>query len=485
MKVAAETFAILPKLGSEGRSLSAAPVERIFSPLKTTVTLIESGGERVCLISSHFMTHYYYFSNLLRQRVSEKLGLPMERVLDFSSHNHCTVKLVEQQYQFGRRNRDLWMDPAELSDEGRELIDRAADIAEKLPDRLEAVEVRWGLGHERRISHNRKGHWADGSTYLMREIDRLKLGEDFNGDIDDDAAVVGFFGPDDKPRCFLTWFTAHPVTAFNPEHPVVFGEFSQVACDLLSDTFDGVPVGFLQGCAGDVNSKGLLADKPIEQSVRDATYYGHCLAQTWLDAISRPTVSESQSLGFAKRIVELPFTDVPPVEELESSIADMQRFMERCDSGDPDTETCQGLNFPPNMSPNYRGLLVKPLLEWAQWARAFHTENRLGEAPKSAEFEVASIRVGDVGVVGLSCEPFDGIGRQIKRGAPTALTLPCGYMHDTCLAYVPDSGNNGDKEYMSAFYRYTTSLLPYANPAGDRLAEVGVEQLNSLTGVSV
>jgi hypothetical protein len=60
-------------MGSVGRSLTAAKVERIFSPLKTTVTLIEAEGERLCIISSHFMTHYYRFSNLLRQRVSERL----------------------------------------------------------------------------------------------------------------------------------------------------------------------------------------------------------------------------------------------------------------------------------------------------------------------------------------------------------------------------------------------------------------------------
>lgn len=484
MKVAAETFAIMPRLGSEGRSLTAAKVERVFSPLKTTVTLIESDGERLCLVSSHLMTHRYRFSNLLRKRVAEQLNLPMERVLNFSSHNHCTVKLEQVQYAFGKFERDLWLGEDELVEEGRELIERTGAVAAALPNRLEDVELRWGLGHERRISHNRKGHCADGSTYLMREEDRLLLGDDFNGDIDDGAPVVGFFASDGKPRALLTHFTAHPVTAFDPEHPVAFGEYPQVACDALSEAYGGVPVGFLQGCAGDVNAKGLLGHKSLEASVADATRYGHCLAQTWLDAITRATPSESETLGVDQQLVKLPFSGVPPREELEAQIADMERFLERCAADDQNTRTCQGLNFPSNMSPNYRGKLVEPLLRWTQWALSFHTENKLDEAPTHATIEVASVRLGDVGIVGICCEPFDNIGRQIKRDSPLALTLPCGYMHDTCLGYVPDSGNNkGDREYMSAFYRYTTTLLPYAQPAGDLLAQAGVDMLEKMVEV--
>ncbi len=481
MKVAAETFALTPRVGREGRSLTAAKVERVFSSLKTTLTLIEAEGERLCIISSHFMTHHYRISNPLRLRVAQALGLPMERVLSFSSHNHCAVKLVERQYAFGENERDLWLSDDELSEDGRVLLAHAEAVAGRLSERLEEVEPRWGLGHERRITHNRKGHRADGSTYLMREADRLALGDDFHGDIDDDAAVVAFVGREDgRPRCFLTYFTGHPVTAFDPEHPVVFGEYSQVACDVLSEAFEGAAVGFLQGCAGDVNAKGLLAQKPIEASIADATHYGRCLGQTWIDAAARATPFTSDQLSVTSRVVDLPFAGVPPVEELDEQIADMRRFLDRCAANDPDTQTCQGLNFPTNMSPRYRGVLVNPLLRWAEWARGFHAEGRMGEAPTHVGVEMAAVRLGDVGLVGMCCEPFDAIGRQIKGRSPLPLTLPCGYMHDTCLGYIPDSGNNGDREYMSAFYRYTTTLLPYAQPAGDRLAQVGVAMLEQM-----
>ena len=86
------------------------------------------------------------------------------------------------------------------------------------------------------------------------------------------------------------------------------------------------------------------------------------------------------------------------------------------------------------------------------------------------------LRLGDVGIAGLSCEPFMGIGRQIKRQTNLPLVIPCGYAN-TSFGYVPDGPNVGDREYMSAFYRYTGSWPPYGKPGGDMLAQKALELL--------
>ncbi len=66
-----------------------------------------------------------------------------------------------------------------------------------------------------------------------------------------------------------------------------------------------------------------------------------------------------------------------------------------------------------------------------------------------------------------------------ERGV-TPLTIPVGYMNDN-VAYVPDGPNLGDHDYQSAFYRYTTSFLPYRKPGGDLLARAGLRMLKQLT----
>ncbi len=477
MRVAAETFSITPKIGSKGDPLTRAKVSKVYSPLKTTITLIEDEQTRVCVITSHFKIETYRYSNLMRKRVAEALGISKNQVFSFGSHNHCCVEIFPKVSPSATYEYDVLYSEDQLTWEGKEILKGLMQAAKCLPKKFVPVQVWWGVGHERRITHNRKGRRADGSTYLMREEDRLLLGRDFNGDIDDEAPIVAFMGMDGKPVAFLVQFTGHPLTAYNPGSSVVFGEYPQVACDDLSEAFGGAPVGFLQGCAGDHNSKGLLSGKSVEESIGDATRYGHYLGKTYIKTARKLQRSSREDLAFTWEWVRLPFKKVPSARVLKKQLVEMGSFLKRCEQGDENTRTCVGLNFPSTMSPRIRAILVQPLKRWAKWALSFHTEGRLDKAPTHLDLEMGVLCIGDVGIIGMPCEPFSGIGRQIKQDASLPLVVPCAYMNDASIAYVPDGPNNGDTEYMSASYRYTTSLLPYKNPAGDLLARAGARML--------
>jgi hypothetical protein len=368
--------------------------------------------------------------------------------------------------------------------EGSELRN-CVETAAELKDRLESVSIWYGTGHERRITHNRKGRRADGSTYFMREEDRLRLGADFNGDIDDDAPVVGFKNDDGDFVAFLTQFTGHPVSAFHCDYPIVFGEYPQVACGDLSSAYGGVPSGFPQGCAEDTNSKGLLSHKSVDENIADAKLHGRCLGETYVRTADSLGQSTRCDLDFCWEWVSIPYKRVPPEAELRDIIEDTEAFISTCETGNESAaRECCGLNFPSNMTLPYKAALIEPIKRWAEWALSFRTGNRLHEAPTERRFRVGAIRIGDVGIVGMPCEPFLGIGRQIKAKSKLPLTIPCGYMNDTSPAYVPDAPNNGDTEYMSAFYRYTTTMLPYRYPAGNLLAKAGVRMLQSPAGTA-
>ena len=266
LKAAAETFCVTPKAGNEGESLTHAKVDEVFSPLKTTLTLVKDEHAFVCLITTHFMIEHHCLSTLIRRRVADKLDIPPEQVFVFSSHNHTDVALTTDPMQYGIPKPDARIPESQLTAEGHALLDGLLEAAIGARNRTAPVRVAWNVGHDRRITYNRKGCRPDGSTYFMREEDRLLLGEDFAGDIDDDAPVIAFLGLDDKPVCFLVQFAGHPTTVYDPEHPVVHGDYPQVACDDLSEAFGGVPVGFLQGCAANLNSKGLLTQSPSRKS---------------------------------------------------------------------------------------------------------------------------------------------------------------------------------------------------------------------------
>jgi len=440
-------------------------VGSVASDLEASVLLLSDGTCDCCLIASHVPTNKPWINRMIRERAAGALGLPVERVLLFHSHNHCAVALSREAFTAGQEERGAPGD-APLTEAGASFLEGLERAVERLRADLEPVTVSWALGREGRITYNRKGRHDDGATYFMREEDRVLLGEDFRGEIDDEAPVVALRRPDGGAVCLLCSFAGHPVTAFHPERPVVFGEYPQVAGGILSASGagGGAPVLFLQGCAGNLNSKGFLSGD-LEWARRN----GEMLGGTFARAAGHPTPSSTDILGFASSTARVPYAKLPTLGELERELAEIRDFRRRALEGAEDTLSCVGLNFPRAFTPGYRAALVDGIQPWTEWAIGVVREGRGKELPRHLEVDVFVVRLGDVAVVGLQGEPFMGIGRRIRRESPSALTICAGYVN-AGYGYIPDGPNTGDREYMSSFYRYTRFRPPFRKPGGDALA---------------
>lgn len=482
LRAAALEFGITPKAGGPTVGKTGALVRNVAGPLTTTLTLLEDGEERLCLVTTHFNTpKAFNVSPLFRRAVAEELDLPVSRVLLFVSHNHTDMKMAENQVEaYGV----LSLPPEEVPEPrllavGEEMLAQLRAHAKRLPGLLEAVTVWWAEGEEGRLTYHRKGRRADGSSFLMREEDRDRMGADYNGDIDRQAPIVVLQNKDGEVVTALVQFTGHPVTCYHPEKPVVFGDWPQVACNLVGAHFSPshpVPMSFLQGCAGDVNSKGMFRG-----GVELSKQYGRMLADSYVKALAELRPSVRDGFDYAVEKVEIPLAPLPSVAELEAEIAEMEDFIRRATAGDEDTLLCAGLNFPRELTPAYRGKLIEGVLPWSRWALEQHREGKAGEVAKHLGVEIYVLRLGDVGLVGMPFEPFQGIGRQIRAGSPLPLTIPCGYVN-TSYGYLTDGPNTGDGEYMSAHYRYSKYRPPYAKPAGDVIAMEGVGVLRRFWG---
>jgi hypothetical protein len=477
LRVAALDFDVVPDKGGVTASKVGALVREVAGPLRTTVTLFEDGGRRVCLIAPHMNSPKgANISPLIRRTVAETLKMPVENVLLMLSHNHTDFNLVSNHLEASVTYR---LAPSELAEPklvpaGEDFLKKLAATAKQLPALLQPVSVWWTVGSEGRISYNRKGRRADGSTYLMREEDRDLLGVDFKGDVDEQAPLVVFKNAQGEVVTALTHFTAHPVTCFHPEKPVVFGDWPQVACEHLAQHLSPgktISVSFLQGCAGDVNSKGMFRGG-VELSKK----YGRMLADSYIAALKDLKPSQRDGLDFAIEKVRVPLAPLPSEAVLKAEIAEMEDFIRRAKAGDDNTRECVGQNFPSELTPAYRAALVEMILPWSQWALDLRHQGKADSVPKFLEVDIQVLRLGDVGIVGMPFEPFQGIGRQIRAGSPLPLALPCGYTNIS-HGYLTDGPNTGDREYMSANYRYSKFRPPYAKPGGDVIATQALETL--------
>lgn len=477
LRVAALDFDVMPDKGGITASKVGALVREVAGPLRTTVTLFEDSKRRVCLITPHMNSPKgANISPLIRRTAAAALDVPVENVLLMVSHNHTDFNLVSNHLEASVTYRLV---PGELPEPqlvpaGETFLQNLATTAKQLPALLQPVTVWWTVGSEGRISYNRKGRRADGSTYLMREEDRDLMGADFKGDVDEQAPLVVFKNAQGEVVTAITHFTAHPVTCFHPEKPVVFGDWPQVACEHLAQHLapgKTISVSFLQGCAGDVNSKGMFRG-----SVELSKKYGRMLADSYIVALKDLKPSQRDGLDFAIEKVRIPLAPLPSEEVLKAEIAEMEDFIRRAKSGDENTRGCVGQNFPSELTPAYRAALVEMILPWSQWALDLRQNGKADSVPKFLEVDIQVLRLGDVGIVGMPFEPFQGIGRQIRAGSLLPLALPCGYTN-LSHGYLTDGPNTGDREYMSANYRYSKFRPPYAKPGGDVIATQALQTL--------
>jgi hypothetical protein len=475
LRLAAVEFALLPEADASTPSRVGARAAEIAGPLKTTVFLFEDKATRLCLVTTHFdATEAANVNRVLRERVAAELGIAVANVWIFTSHNHSGVLLAENEVSIYDVPAE-GCPPARLLPIGEKLLAELCAHARRLPERLEPVTVWWAEGREDRITYNRKGRRADGSTYFMREEDRVLVATDYRGDVDTQAPLVVFKNPAGRIVAALTQFTGHPVTSYHPEKPVVFGDWPQVATDLVAEKLDpagAVPVGFLQGCAGDVNSKEMFCG-----GVARATAFGRMLGESYLKAAAGLQPSRRDGLDLAVTTVEVPLAPLPPRDVLAAELAEMDDFIRRAESGNEDTLSCVGLNFPHALTPKYRAELVRTIRDWNVWALGMYDKDAADSLPRRLDMEMAVVRLGDVGLVAIPCEPFQGIGRLARRGSPLPLTIPCGYAN-VSYGYITDGPNTGDREYMSSFYRYTKYRPPLEKPAGDVLAHRAAEILS-------
>jgi len=492
LRAAAATFRLLPgaEAGLATSSKTGTGVQRVVEPLETVVVLLESAGRRIVLITTHL-------NSVLRPNVSREMrriaaaaaGTQPEQVCVFSSHNHSELLLAANgvvAYELGEGEPP----PVEWLPVGERFAAELQAAAAGLPERLVPVTVHHAIATEDRITYNRKGRRADGSTYFMREEDRLLVGTDFRGDIDTQAPLVVLEDEAGRAVAALVQFTGHPVTSYHPERPVVHGDWPQTACRVVGEALarrdagrggpaahEPVPVGFLQGCAGDVNSKGMLADNGVAR----AEEFGRMLGERLAAVIPELVPSARGGCDLAVTRVGVPLGPLPPRAEIVAELAEIDDFMRRAAAGEADTLFCAGLNFPRALSPAYRGKLVEAIRPWYVWALEQHATGRAADLPRALDVEVVSIRLGDVGIIGLPCEPLVGIGRLARRECKLPLVIPCGYTN-VSHGYIPDAPNVGDREYMSSFHRYARGRPPFARPAGDVMALRGVEALHRMAG---
>ena len=112
-------------------------------------------------------------------------------------------------------------------------------------------------------------------------------------------------------------------------------------------------------------------------TIEDAKLLGKYLGESFLVAAKSLRPSKRSGLEWSRETVNIPFANLPDVEELEQDLNSIDDFIRRGNSGDENTLKCVGMNFPRALTPPYRAKLVELIRPWYVWALEQHKTGSL------------------------------------------------------------------------------------------------------------
>ena len=398
------------------------------------------------------------FADEAREAIAAKTGIDKEAILVHATHTHAGGDL--------RRTINRLLDPEaaaakkRLSEAyARKTIAALADAAAQAVADLKPAHLSGGRSVARRISFGRRYRMKDGTVRTNPGV--------LNPDI---VRAVGN-PPDEEVQLLrIDREGADPIAVLNFQtHPDVIGgeRFSADWPGFARRTFEASLEGrvrclLVNGTEGDVNhvcvdptpeeQKGLHSDfDDVPRGYAHAQHMGATIAAAALQVWHKTTTLEAGKISFGGKTVRVP-SNRPRPEEMDEA-----RRIDALHRAGKDAEL------------PYKGMDLTTKVAAAE------RKIRLEHGPDHFDLPLCAIAIGDsVAFGGFPGEPFNDIGKAVKKDSPFKMTILA------CLA-------NGDRGYFpfSDSYKeggYESESSPFGPSVADDLIAGQLKLLNGLCG---
>jgi hypothetical protein len=369
----------------------------------------------------------------VRARLQKELKIAPESILVNASHCHARVC-------------------ADVDARTVEAVKRAAES-------LAPVRVGVGVGHEDRISENRRLRLKSGKEVDVRHAYALPPNEEIAevGPIDPKIGILRLDRLDGQTLAVVYNFACHPIMGLpNGENTAdIVGFASKVIEDNLSD---GTVALFVQGCAGDINP---VRYKDVSQP-RNAETPGNLLGLSVLQAVRKIKCTQSAPLTVIHETLGLPRAD--HTKRIDAMLLEQAKLLKSLKGTSLNLGTFIPLVVKYNASPEFPSyyshlylrekaagrddllrldesnrrnlkaymdnILVMEELSRLQTNVALlqkHQERNRAAGMKALQVEVVGLRVGDFVLVTFPGELTVEIGLNIKKASPHRHTFVAGY----------------------------------------------------------
>ena len=416
--------------------------EGIRDDLELNTLALACGDVKVLLMALDCCVIHTPNSNILMDSVAEATGLPREAIMIHATHTHTGGEI-----DFASENK-LVLEYTEF------LRKRFIDCAKFALADLKPAKMGWAVGNAPNIAFVRRFRMKDGSVRTNPGVGNPDIVHPI-GDVDERVNVLRFEREGADTIVFAN-LGCHPDTVggcqISADWPAFFRR-------RLEKALDNVKAMFFNGAEGDVNHVNVNAKNgdyndmfhdfdAVSRGYGHARHMGNVVAAAVLQVYDKVNYTDVDTLRFAQKVINLP-SNMPKPEDMPLA----HKYNDLHNAGRDD------------LIPFTEMELTTVVAEAERMVRLEH-------GPEYFPLRLSAAAVGNVALVGIPGEPFNGIGIGIKNADGWDMVMP------SCLTngsegYFPmkDAYDEGGYEARSSRYKAGTAEM---------LIEEGVALLGSL-----
>ncbi len=377
--------------------------EKILDNLYARALALSFGDKRVVLLSLDLLMVQTPVCNMFREEIANKTGLPLDAIFIHSTHTH-TAPYVDPARS---KEVDPSADVTLVEEYQRFLAHRLADAARMALEDLTPAKMGHAVGRASNIAFIRRFRMKDGSVRTNPGVNNPDIVAPI-GEFDERVSVLRFDREGKKSITLMNYANHSDVVGGNN----ISADWPGLACITLEQAIDTTEAIIFNGAEGDVNhvnvhpTKGYLNDlfmdfDDVARGYGHAKYMARVIAGAVMQVWDKVEYVDVDGIDFVNRTV-LIASNKPTPEEMPEA----RRINELHKAG-------RDAELP------YEGMMLTTIV--ADAARKVRLEHAADFFPMI----FSAIRIGNVAMIGIPGEPFNGIGRALKEATGYDLVIPC------------------------------------------------------------
>ena len=426
------------------------PMDGVMDELEVNALAIESGDDRIILLSADLLYFQTYIADDFRAAISEATGIDPEAIFLHGTHTHTAP----------------FIDPNHInikSEEERELVReylrflrrRVVNVSLSALEDLKPAKMGYGVGKAENIAFVRRYRMKDGTVRTNPGVNNPDILHPI-GEIDDSVNVIRFDREGANSIAFVN-FANHPDTVGGCK---VSADWPGFVRKTVEKVLDNVNCIVFNGAQGDVNhvnvhpTGGYLNDMfmdfdDVARGYGHTRHLGNVITGSLLQVWDKVYYQDVESIRYAQKVATVPSNRPDPSEVPEAKRINALHAAGR------DAEL------------PYTGMMLTTILADAR------RKARLENGPDSFDMRFSAVSIGNIAIFGVPGEPFNSIGRAVKAQAEGwDLVIPC------CLTNGAEGYFPSTDAYVEGGYEARGSI--FKEGIAERIVENELELLNKI-----